>query len=579
MFYQQLISEWDLYSTEEHGLISEKLFDFKLNTTWQEQNEVREKEFASLPKFAPQITEEIKQKARFGIPHDQRRKWWFISTHGIDIFSKYGNIYQAALQEANKVPQTNMNEFGSFNITQHLPPSQQKLFQQFLHVIWVQNPNIHFSPLIPTVSYLLLLYQEPSMAFLSLQSMIRRSVEDSWYFTLTQEAFIACVRAFGELAHNKCSSVVSHADSLKLDIAQIALALFPVFFMPFMPLYVALTVFDSFCVEGRKVLVRFALNLILQQKAQLLQTKSAKEFISILISGLERLSEATFLNSFISSSFNIYLSRERHIQKYEKSALNHQSLQVVPNYIQMLSPDISSILSPDDFGRALSAPGVKERSGSFYNGFDRQAAFEILNAATPEEIKLRQQKLNKQLLEKALPKVYGGSLLTPALFCSIRDMMPPCVCQYSAYRVFSISVQGTSFISLFQTVQKRGQYIVMIQTPDSLFGAFLSDSPRPNPRYFGKSYCFVFDAKIGKIYKSQKKPPNQMFMSINNKSFIIGGPRPAIHFEDGFKKVTSDSCDTFESLPLTHGNNNIINCEIYYLTEVDDMPSSEAYDD
>ena len=579
MYYQHLISEWDLYSPVEHGFINEDFYDLKLNPTWQEQNEIRQRNFAGLPQFSPTITEPIKQKARFGIPHDQRRKWWFIATRGIDLLSKFGNVWPGALQLSQKTPQTNMNEFGGFNLMQHLPPSQQQCFQEFLHVIWVQNPKIDFAPLIPTVSYLLLLYQEPPLAYLSIQSMIRRSTEDSWYFTLTRESFLACVRAFRELAHNKCSSVVSHADSLKLDIAQIALALFPVFFMPFMPLHVALTVFDSFCVEGRKVLVRFALNLILQQKAQLLRSKSAREFITILISGLEHLSDSAFLNSFIEGSFNIYLSRERHIQKYEKSALSdHSSLQITPSYVQLISPDVSSILTPTDFKVAFtnSAPSMT-RSVSL-NGFDRQTAFEVLKQATPEEVEARQQRLNKQLIEKALPKAYGGKLLTPSLFCSLRDMMPPFVCQFSAYRVFSISNQGTTFISMFQATQKRGQYIMIIQTPDSLLGAFLSDSPRPHPHYFGKPYCFVFDAKVGKIYKAGSKPPNQFFMSVSNKTFIIGGPRAAIYFEDGFKEVISERCDTFDSPPLINGSEKIINLELYLMTEFDDVTSSDVGD-
>ena len=34
----------------------------------------------------------------------------------------------------------------------------------------------------------------------------------------------ACVKAFRELAHDKCPAVVSHADVIGLDVAQIALS-------------------------------------------------------------------------------------------------------------------------------------------------------------------------------------------------------------------------------------------------------------------------------------------------------------------------------------------------------------------
>ena len=574
MFYDHICREWGLKSEEIRGYKASITPSTK-TSDWEAEEERRKRDFEKLPEFQPEISDKLKQKFRFGIPNGQRRKWWLVATGGLQLLTEVGDVWSAAERSSANVPVSDVSSFGGgVDLLSILCPTVAGKCKHFLHVVWTRNKHIEFSPLIPTVAVILLMYMEPPLAYLSIQSMINRSVKDSWYFTLTRDQFLASVEALREIIHRKNGKIEEKCASLGLDLAQIGLALFPVFFLPFTPLPVALTLFDSYASEGRKILVRFAICLFQMEERSLLSSTTPREFLMNLVRGMDKLSGVQSTRNFLIHSFDIFLSRGRHITKYEDSAIRERkgvfsqgSIRGASSFTDMISPDISEVLSTPR--RNSFSPEDYEADDIPIDG-DSSLSLKVLQRFTPEELEAEQKKLQKQIADSSAPKVIGGRLLTPQLFYNLRSFIPISIRSYCAKKVFALSEDGTSMISLHQKCTRKVHYIIMIKTNKQTIGAFLGDPINPEMcvkgRYYGKPYAFVFTSDPLTIFRKEK-PENVLFQSTTKTSFSIGGPRPAIHIEEGFSVLNSERCDTFGSPSFTECPNGdpILDVEIYQL--------------
>jgi len=576
MIFHHLVNQWDLSNPKMFGMLQGT--DFVLNPEWVAEDRLRSGEFSAMPDFVAEINEKMKIRLRQGIPHSQRRKWWLIATGGIKMLSEIGDVWSSVFRKAQRSEKSEQSSFGgAVNISSFMPESFSAHIVEFLHVIWSQNRHIEFSPLIPTVSCLLLLYLEPQLAYLSLQSMINRSIDDSWYFTLSKEQFLASVQGFRDLAEAKCPNIVTHAEKLGLNVSQIGLALFPVFFLPFTPIQVALTVFDSFVSEGRKVLVRFCLSLFIQEQKQLLQTKTPKAFLMVLVSAMDKLSEIQSMKTFISNSFKIFLSRGKHIKKYESHAALHK-LGFLGSPLHLSAKNINDMFDDSQVKEIMICGEQSEPLSSsfsevgvfFSNNFQTSISQKVMLKASPEELEEQQKQMQQEFVHSVIPKVYGGELLTASLFYSIRGSIPSSYRHYSAYCCYQLSEHGISFQSLYQNCRRNHPYVLVIKTSNGVFGAFLTDGIFINDdtshTFLGKPSDFVF-SENGKTVYHKKPPPNQMFMLMKRTCIHIGGPRPAFAIEKDFTHLISEHCETFGSPSFmgSHVGDRILNVEAYSL--------------
>lgn len=575
MFYEHLMREWKLSSEDMFGFYNE--IQVTQPAEWESEEKRRLTIFKAIPDFEPKMTENLKQIFRFGIPHTMRRKWWFVASKGLKLLSQAGDVWPSALRSAMKVPMSTTSSFGgAIDLLPFLHPELAEKVRQFLHVVWVRNKHITFSPLIPTVAVLLLLYLEPSLAYLTIQQMINKSTKNSWYFTLTRETFIASVSGFRGLIGSKIPAIYKKASSLGLDIAQIGLALFPVFFLPFTPIHVALTLFDSFVSEGRKILVRFAISLFDIEKTSLLQCETSEDFLNTLVRGMNMLSSPGSTQRFLEHSFKIFLSRPRHIDKFELKALNESNdtnslLYTSSNVLGMMSPAVSSIFI--ETRRRMSSDDCENVDVINIGDTMRGAlALDTMLKFTADGIEENQRRLQKELAESAVPTVHNGRLLTNDSFYLLREQLPSHISRYNAHRVFSMSVDGTSMISLYEKCSRNSPYLLLIKTAkQKIVGAYIGDPLNPEitayGRFYGKPNTFVFSLDPLVVYK-QEPPPNSLYQSASKTAISIGGPRPAIHIEDGFHVLMSERCETFQSPPLvdnSHGD-PILDIELYRLS-------------
>jgi hypothetical protein len=121
------------------------------------------------------------------------------------------------------MPETDFIYFGAeIDVISFLPPEIQQEVRTFIYIVWKQNRNITFAPLIPNVSAFLLLYMEPSFAYATIQKMINKSKKDNWYFPLTHQSFLAFGQGFMELCKKYCKNVVIHTHNIGINLANIA---------------------------------------------------------------------------------------------------------------------------------------------------------------------------------------------------------------------------------------------------------------------------------------------------------------------------------------------------------------------
>ena len=98
-------------------------------------------------------------------------------------------------------------------------------------------------------------------------------------------------------------------------------------------------------------------------------------------------------------------------------------------------------------------------------------------------------------------------LLTRSLAEEIRLLVPPRLQLVSSWRLaYSLEADGASLHTLYQaceaisTRSQRAGYVLVVRdgsnSRGSVFGAYLTDPPKPSPSYYGTGECFLWRASI-----------------------------------------------------------------------------------
>jgi hypothetical protein len=414
------------------------------------------------------------------------------------------------------------------------------------------NPQILFAPMIPAISLFLLLFMEPPLAYLSLQAMINRNRKKGWYLATGHERFTASVFAIRDLAMKNCKKVIGHAEQLDVSISKLFFDCIPSFFLPKVTLPVALTIFDSFVTEGRKILARICCGLLFEAKDRLLDTKTKEGFDNVVGSQIENLQSVAVLQKVIQSSFKLSISRERHVERAESKFMNLQIR--TAQFLGGVENGYMSGLPTTQRGTVI--PHIRPETATFYPAhlvrplIRNQTFGSVGDARTPG------------------PEVIGGKLLDQILFRRLNPWFPIETRRYSAKLVYRMSVNGTSFVSFLEAGMVPGYYLLLVQTNKQTIGAFIPDALQPSRKgYYGRASIFVFQCDDFAVYPA-KAGSNERFLSVEDRDLMIGGPNPAIYLQDQFLRLGSGLCETFDSPSLTVGEDGdqILEVELYKLT-------------
>lgn len=569
-------------------LLNNKMFGSPVigfSNEWVEEKKRRQIDCDKIP-FQTKKTKEMKMLFRKGISDDSRRRWWFVLSGGFELYQEVGDIYQNGVEVVSKLENLENNStFGvTFDLLEFLPPQFSETLPTFLKVISYYNRQIEYSPLIPVISAMLLMYLEPPLAYLSMQSMINKSIESLYYIVITKEQFCLQIGSIQRLICSRLPNLARHTQKLNIKLSELLYAIFPSFFIPFLSYPSSLTICDSFISEGRKVLFRFTLEILLEEESNLLLTKDKPSFVRILFNSIEKLSHPDILAQFMQKAFKLKIKRKEHIERIEKSSKLNLAKQECLCSLGALSDFTKMMLyHPESRTRANSTI-------SHLNNRDHPDLLDIPSDLTETPIEnppeprmpIREPShediinseldmmisMQKQIARSTLPAIIGYTddlILTESILLSMRSQIPTVFSHYSAELVYKLSIDGASFTSLFSQCSHLGQYILLIKTKRSVIGAFLSDPMIPDaPKYYGTPMTFVFNATKNMYFKL-KKPVNDYYISVSHDCIMLGGPRAAIYFSDKMDVVMSDECETFGSPRLTKKDygDKILDIEVY----------------
>lgn len=543
-----------------NGFLDE--LNFSLTDEWIQEENLRKAAFSKLGDNIFKNQKKLKLTARMGIPATMRQDVWLMASNGKQLIDELGNVYENALSlvnrqlKSNKVHEHSLEDLfsGSAYIIKFLPEKIQPLVKEFLRAIWATNKGIEYFPFLPVIAVILLLFMEPPAAYASLQAMIRRSQEDSWYFTLNRKNYYKNVVAIEKLLNIKTPDVVSKAKSLGVGIDFLILALLPSFFIPISQLPIALTFFDSFIVEGRKVLLRFITTIFKINSDILLKSNSPKEFVTIILDTFSGFSKPQNLRTFLKESFSIYMSRKKHLFGLERIETDNNKISETIKNTKMIASifndQIRGDFNPLDFPRKLNLNVLSD----------------LANIIPSEEIVKYQKNVQRKFNEIEI--IHEGRLLDTKNYFVIKEYIPFIYLRQNPSLSYSLSKDGTILQTLLNEMKKKGAHILIIKTDKSIIGAFLSDQLEKTGSVYSRNTSnFVFHIKDStmKCYK-HPRPPNKDYLSVDDDTIMIGGPNPAIIIGDRLDKVRSCKCDTFDSPQLTlESSENILDVELYIL--------------
>lgn len=411
---------------------------------------------------------------------------------------------------------------------------QQPFLVNFLTIIKNQNTEIKFSPMIPCVASILLLYYDEFLSYIILQSMINESIENDKYFVMNKKKFISMLTTIESIIQINKKELYDHSKSINLDFSIISLFILPVLFSKKMNKNIVLTIFDSFMHEGRSVLIRFIIGFIIDLESELLQTSSPSDFMTSLLKHITSLRHPSDIQRITSLAFGTDYTKRNRINPIEKTKrmddhfLNDHIKSHLPNF--------------EDFYRFYS------NSNNTYCG----------------------RPSNRIRIDRMLySKVNGGQLITGSQFYDIKKKLHPSFLHLNAYPIFRLSEDGTSFVPFLKKAKNVSSCMLVIKASSGTIGAVLANSIEPfcKKKSSGSPLTTVFELNNMKTYSYSRK--NEYFLHVTRDSVTIGmggNAGSAIYFGDGFDTVVSEACETFDSPPLLKSKREKIeNVELYKL--------------
>lgn len=216
-----------------------------------------------------------------------------------------------------------------------------------------------------------------------------------------------------------------------------------------------------------------------------------------------------------------------------------------------------------------------------------------INFSKPiDSIKVAEEKSN-QLFEinklpskyrKSLPdfsnffQMYGTShIIDKVHLVELRKSLPFHVKRFSWRNIYTLSVDGSSFVRLFNSTKKSSACIMLIETDkNEKFGCYLSRGLKFSPRPYGSGETFVFTFALSptiKVFRWSRR--NDSFTSANDMQIMIGdcgggdtrnGDGAAIWIDNRMQRGVTSKCPTFNSPPLLNTPNfEIDDIEIWEL--------------
>ncbi|KAJ3096095.1 hypothetical protein HDU97_006217 [Phlyctochytrium planicorne] len=380
---------------------------------------------------------------------------------------------------------------------------------------------------------------------------VKAGFKDWAYFPTSRKDFKLFSRAFGNLLHKQNYKLHQHIVQLQVSQPEpIWTEWLANFFVGLLPQEFVWRVLDAFVLDGFRALFRIGIAFFTLEKAAILKCTSLDQVLAIIAKIPSMHGELLFTTAWA---------------------------------IKIPSADIR---------------GTVESHSSLIG---------ISQSDDLHEIKLRYQRaLPKIQLTPDVASLPLSSQEAPTMSTIMKDeywiamwsWIPPKLRLDELGLAFTTKEHGYNLTTMLQTTIGKKPLILVIQTSDSVFGAFLTE-PWPQDdasrgRFYGTGECFIFTLRpFAKLYpwvgreldetttptdekKAQELAERRAAIEKTSSFFIMstkreivvggGGGRFGIWLDEDLHKGTTDNCLTFGNDPLT-GNGDkefeCLNLEVY----------------
>ncbi|KAJ3212603.1 hypothetical protein HDU67_003710 [Dinochytrium kinnereticum] len=426
-------------------------------------------------------------------------------------------------------------------------------------------PTLEYCPLIPIVTKLLCHHMESAEHLLSAMNYIIRQALDSaqkfseaksghkdWaFFPTSRKDFKLFSRAFGNLLHKQNARLHQHIAQLQASLPEpIWTQWLTNFFVDLLPQEFLWRILDAFTLDGYKALFRIGIALFTIEKAAIMKCTAIEQVIAIV----------------------------------SKVPSNHGELLFSTAWgIKVASADVrSKVQSHSSLVGASQSDDLHEVKLRYQRGLPK--------------IRLGLEASSAQSTEAVSPQAVA-TIMKDEHWIAMWSWIPPKMRLEELELVFTTKEHGYSLSSLYRLTSGRKPMILVIETNDSIFGAFLTD-PWPEVdaergKFYGTGECFIFTlSPYAKLYpwvgrELEEPDPSSsdmdatlserreaiertasFFIMSSRKDIIIGGGggKFGIWLDEDLHKGTTENCLTFDNDMLTgNGEKNFdcLNLEIY----------------
>lgn len=176
-----------------------------------------------------------------------------------------------------------------------LDDDQYTALGRILYVIGHRCPHLEFIPILPAICGLLLRVYSPPMALACLEAVVKGAhgsdeAKDWPYFPHNRRENLLFSRIFDDLLLKFVPNVHRHVMKLQKEDASFSprwSRLLNDFFIGLLPIGYILRIFDSYVIEGYKVVIRYALAHVALQQHLIMRTRTAEDFYRVLYSDVE----------------------------------------------------------------------------------------------------------------------------------------------------------------------------------------------------------------------------------------------------------------------------------------------------
>ena len=263
---------------------------------------------------------QAKNLVRKGIPTCLRPIIWGIILDIQAKMNKNGGFYKESLAKKDTIP-SNYKETIEKDIPrtfQNCQTLNKQFLSNILYAFAAAHPKVYYCQSLNFLAAILLIVLGEEPAFYALSTIVETYLPDDYYCG-GMHGFRVDLKLFETLLSERTPEVFKHAKQLHHEWMITASGWLLTLFTNTFPISTVLRIWDSFFLEGQKIVYRAAIGFIRINQDEFLATKKLSDFTNLLSE-----KERTMIDqdTLMKESFSIVAFSRSHLAEKRKAALN-----------------------------------------------------------------------------------------------------------------------------------------------------------------------------------------------------------------------------------------------------------------